>query len=530
MAGDIASSGTAAGAGQRWRRSAAARRPGLLAGLTAILILVWFIAILTTPYLRFVIFTPRAKTGFDVTLSLLSFFVALVLCLFPDDADKDRLSWVALGFAILGVGGLVFGYLTPLFENNAELGRSMYSSLAVRTMAILATSIGMAPHRAPRLSQRTLVVFIASAGLVTLLASTLSADLPALVQMDNFETAAKESRATLDGLTRWHWTLSSIPLALAVGAGLGSVRHAVALAGREWLVVGMVLMAGSQLHTMYWPSAYSPVLTTASILRLAFTVVVALGAVFALRQVAIERAAVLEAERELGRRLAELARLRADFSAMVAHELASPVAALRGYSAMLATGSLNSDVQREAGAAIRSESDLISTLISDVRAAASAERDDFAMRIEPVDLGPLLAEAVSYARSLPGAHPIDASGAADEHVLADRERLSQVLRNLLGNACKHTPPGTPITVRTLRTGDRVRIEVADAGPGIHPDDMERIFEKFGRGRALEGERATGAGLGLYLSRRIVDAHGGELGVAPSENAGATFWFELRAST
>src|SRR6185503_18111303 len=98
-------------------------------------------------------------------------------------------------------------------------------------------------------------------------------------------------------------------------------------------------------------------------LRLAFTLSVVFGAVFALRGVAEERAAVLAAERELGTRMAELARLRADFTAMVAHELASPAAVIKGYAAMLSTGALDGERQAAAAAAIRDEAELIATLI-----------------------------------------------------------------------------------------------------------------------------------------------------------------------
>ena len=171
---------------------------------------------------------------------------------------------------------------------------------------------------------------------------------------------------------------------------MGLIRHGISGPGQSWLAVAMVLMAGSQLHMMFWPSAFSPVLTTASILRLAFTLVVVLGAVFALRGVAEERAAVLAAERELGARMAELASLSADFTAMVAHELAAPAAVLKGYAAMLSTGSLDHDRQKEAAAAIQDEADLIATLIEDVRAAASAERDEFSLRIVSTTVAPLL--------------------------------------------------------------------------------------------------------------------------------------------
>src|SRR5688572_8181930 len=117
-------------------------RLALSALITAVLVVVWIVAILSTEYVRFVVFTPRAKTGFDVTLSLLSLFVALVLALFPNEENRDRLRWVSLGFATLGIGGLVFGYLAPLLQSNDNLERSMYCSLAVRTAALLVIAIG----------------------------------------------------------------------------------------------------------------------------------------------------------------------------------------------------------------------------------------------------------------------------------------------------------------------------------------------------------------------------------------------------
>jgi signal transduction histidine kinase len=105
-------------------------------------------------------------------------------------------------------------------------------------------------------------------------------------------------------------------------------------------------------------------------------------------------------------------------------------------------------------------------------------------------------------------------------------RIGQVVRNLLTNAAKYSPAGTPITLRTTRRGDRVRIEVVDRGGGIHPDDLHRVFEKFGRGRDVTGDKTAGVGLGLYLSRRIVRAHGSDLKVDSTPGTGCVFSFEL----
>lgn len=132
------------------------------------------------------------------------------------------------------------------------------------------------------------------------------------------------------------------------------------------------------------------------------------------------------------------------------------------------------------------------------------------------------------ARTLPD-HPfiedIDAAVLAAA-VHADPERIGQVLRNLVGNAGKHTPSGTRIELRARRDGTRVRIEVADTGPGIPQEDLGRIFEKFGRGRDVEGRRVPGVGLGLYLSRRIIQAHGGTITITSCEGEGSVFGFSL----
>jgi signal transduction histidine kinase len=315
----------------------------------------------------------------------------------------------------------------------------------------------------------------------------------------------------------------------------GAVRHGARAPLGGWLVVAMALLAGSQLHGLLWPAAYGAVLTTADLLRLAFAAVVVVGGVLELRRIAAERAALLAAEQESSRRLAELAVLRADFTAMVAHELGAPLAAIRALAAMLASGQLGPAEQRDALASLQAEAAALTALVVDMRTAARVERDDFAVRPGPVPLGALLAEAAAYARTLPGGHPLTvaiapAAGAAT--VLADRERLGQVLRNLLSNAAKYSPDGAPIELRAERNPadpGRVRIEVADRGYGIEAQDLARIFEKFGRGRDRAGRRVAGVGLGLYLSRRIVQAHGGQLTVASTPGVGSVFGFSLEVA-
>jgi signal transduction histidine kinase len=299
------------------------------------------------------------------------------------------------------------------------------------------------------------------------------------------------------------------------------------------LLIAVVLLAGSVLHDYLWPSAYGGgLLTTADALSLVFAVVVAIGGVSELRRVASERARLLATERERARRLNELNSLRSDFSAMIAHELDTPIAAVRKLNEMLSAQGEDPGVRDYATTATERELDALTNLVRDVRAVAAVEREGFGIKARPLPLEELLADAEVYASTLPGHHPIEVMVRGDLRVevcvLADPERIGQVLRNLLSNAAKYSPEGTPIELRVIRKEGQVRVEIADQGWGIHPDDVPRIFEKFGRGRDRKGHHERpGVGLGLYLSQRIVRGHGSELTVQTRPGEGSVFAFELR---
>jgi signal transduction histidine kinase len=229
---------------------------------------------------------------------------------------------------------------------------------------------------------------------------------------------------------------------------------------------------------------------------------------------------------QISARFSELAVLKADFTAMVAHELTSPIAAIRTLVAMLATGELSPDEQCQALATIAAQTDMLKILVADLESAATAERDDFAVRLRPIWISELLATAAEFSRTLPGERLMTTKIAGPDWVLADPERIGQVLRNLIENAAKYSPAAAPIELSATLQGRRMRIAVADRGPGIPPHAQRRIFEKFERGRDEWGERVPGLGLGLYLSRRLVQMHDSELTVEPRPGGGSTFTFEL----
>src|SRR5215217_8065307 len=180
--------------------------------------------------------------------------------------------------------------------------------------------------------------------------------MPLLSRVENPERTVTLG-SPLGWLTLWHWVLSMLPLGLAAGAVVGAFWQSRRGLLRSWLLFAVVLLAGSVLHDYLWPSAYGGgLLTTADALSLAFAVVVAIGGISELRRVASERATLLATERERATRLDELNVLRSDFSAMIAHELETPIAAVRKLNEMLSVEGEEAGVRAYATAATEGSS------------------------------------------------------------------------------------------------------------------------------------------------------------------------------
>jgi signal transduction histidine kinase len=150
------------------------------------------------------------------------------------------------------------------------------------------------------------------------------------------------------------------------------------------------------------------------------------------------------------------------------------------------------------------------------------------LRLEPVDLVTEVQVAAGQRRL--EREPIGVEAPDDPVVVrADRQRIGQVLANLLTNAVKYSPAGSAITVRVVRGDGEARIEVIDAGVGIPPEALPHLFDRFYRVEAT-ATSAPGVGLGLYITRRIVEAHGGTIEVASTPGSGSTFTVRLPLAT
>ena len=145
---------------------------------------------------------------------------------------------------------------------------------------------------------------------------------------------------------------------------------------------------------------------------------------------------------------------------------------------------------------------------------------------QPVDLTRITRDAVDDARAVAPNRPIDYSANGAIFVPGDEARLRQVLANLLQNANRHTPPGTPVHVQVVDGDDEAVIEVADEGPGMPSDDTSRAFERFWRSDPSRTRASGGAGLGLAIVAAIADAHGGRAEVQSTAGHGSTFRVHL----
>jgi two-component system OmpR family sensor kinase len=233
----------------------------------------------------------------------------------------------------------------------------------------------------------------------------------------------------------------------------------------------------------------------------------------------IEAAFEARAASEEGLRRSE-ARLRR-FVGDASHELRTPIAAVRAYAELFARGASKrpEDLER-AMTGISRESDRMSVLVEDLLLLAHLD-EGRALELEPVPLDELVFEAVETAHLVEPARDF-AVVVEPVVVLGDRGRLRQVLDNLLGNVRAHTPTDASVAVSVRRVDGQAVLAVEDSGPGMTPDQVDRIFERFYRADPLRARGTGGAGLGLSIVAAVAKAHGGSVSVESEPGRGSAF--------
>jgi len=227
-------------------------------------------------------------------------------------------------------------------------------------------------------------------------------------------------------------------------------------------------------------------------------------------------------------RLQEAERLRARLLADVAHEVRTPVATIAGYLEAVEDGLQPMD--EPTMAVLRDQSARLTRLARDLAAVTRAEAGDLVLTLEPLAPDELLAATTGTWRERATAAGVDVRVQVDPelgHVRVDRQRMGQVLDNLVANALRHTPAGGTITLRATGGYQRVALHVSDTGAGIAPEHLPHLFERFYRADTARDRTHGGSGIGLAICKALTEAHGGTItATSDGPGAGASFTVTL----
>ena len=239
----------------------------------------------------------------------------------------------------------------------------------------------------------------------------------------------------------------------------------------------------------------------------------------------------------------ETVRLQASYDAQrrlladTSHELRNPLTVLRTNLGFLLREDADPQTRLEAAQEADEEAARLARLVDDLLLLGRAEAGE-ALQVRPVALDRLLADVAEEAQDAGSDHQVtlEPHTGGPVHVQGDAERLRQVLRNVVGNALRHTPPGTRVRLSLTQRDGTVQIVVADDGPGIAPEHLPHVFDRFyrvdaarSRATAAEVGGSSGAGLGLAIAKQLVEAHGGTITVDSAPARGTTIRITLPAA-
>lgn len=244
---------------------------------------------------------------------------------------------------------------------------------------------------------------------------------------------------------------------------------------------------------------------------------------------AIENAALYTEQVEARRKVEDLSRLKDEFLSIASHELRTPVTSIKGYTQLakmlIKEGDLNTS--EEYLDIALDQIDRMSRLILELLDVSRIETGRLEIRREPIAWAHFVRDVVHRHHTAVSDRRFHVSVPDDARIVTgDRDRLEQVLGNLLENAVKYSPDGSDITVTVDNRGESFVTAVCDRGIGIPADELGQVFERFHRGRQVSSTNYGGLGLGLYITKQIIERHGGSIWVESKEGQGTTFYFSL----
>jgi len=246
-------------------------------------------------------------------------------------------------------------------------------------------------------------------------------------------------------------------------------------------------------------------------------------------QAVIKYAKIITAEKRLQEEQHQVAELKSQLASIASHELRTPLTSIQGYAGLLLDSDppLEPAQQRECLETISQEAERLGHLVEEILDLSQIEAGQLPIYRQLVNVEVLCQRALASVRHPGLKHQLKMQLPSDlPRVLADPNRIQQVLTNLLSNAIKYSPPGSVVAVEAALTNSHVEIRVADQGEGLSPEEMKPLFQPFYRTPAARASGRAGTGLGLYISRSIVEAHGGRIWAESEVGKGSVFHFTL----
>jgi signal transduction histidine kinase len=236
----------------------------------------------------------------------------------------------------------------------------------------------------------------------------------------------------------------------------------------------------------------------------------------------------LQRARALSETLARQVRRSEEYNRVISHDLRSPLTIILGKAQMIQRSPGKADVAAQSAQAIVVSARRMNVMIQDLADSARLESGQLRLNSRSLDLGRTIRDLVERMTEVSGMERCEVQVETDlPSVRADPDRLERILTNLLGNALKYSTPGTPIRLTATSGHGEAIVSVVDQGPGIAPADLPHLFERYFRARGdTEHREGLGLGLGLYITRGLVAAHGGRIWVDSEVGKGSTFTFTL----
>lgn len=491
--------------------------------VVAVVLSAMIVLTIVAPGAQIAVESPASRVAIEMFRLCAVGFAAVILGLpYQQHRSVVRNGFVA-ALAVIAASSAAVGIAPRVASEVAGVAWSshlgFYPWLASRYIAgLLFVSAGL---EWPRFGLRTFVL-VGLGVLAVVDIALITADLP---------TRLAPTGAMADAGTSWAITVEVPPLLLfAAGAWLAArlaIRSGAPL--ERWLALSLLVGVFTQIQAIRQPELLGSVVTTTDLLRTLSTTLLLVGAALQVHRLSRDRAVVLRVQRrdlqqrdDLVNKLSAYVAREEAFRAVVTHELATPVATIQAYAHVLRHREID-DGWRRALTGLVDEAGQLLALIGRVDELRELE-DDLSCNLRPVRALPLLRDLVRFANALPGDHRVVVR-ADDLRINADPVRLGQALRNVVTNAIRYSPEGGEIEITgEAHSADRYRICLSDCGVGIAAADSQSLVAFAQRGDNVAG--IDGSGIGLYVTRKIVEAHGGSLEIEPNEPVGTRVIIEV----